>query len=139
MAGPPMYSIEQVAELLGLHVRTVRNYVRDGRLKAVRIGKQYRVAPEDLERFTGRPAAPATRHVGVSSVVDIEGVDRALADRLTTLLMAMPANHRGDDAPPLRIESVHDPARSRLKIIVLGGLETSAELFAVLGAVLENT
>ena len=39
-----MYSVEQVADLLGLHVRTVRGYVRDGRLKAVRIGKQYRIA-----------------------------------------------------------------------------------------------
>ena len=35
-----LYSVEQVAEHLGLHVRTVRNYVRDGRLKAVRIGKR---------------------------------------------------------------------------------------------------
>ena len=38
-----LYSVEQVAEQLGLHVKTVRNYVRDGRLKAVRIGKQYRM------------------------------------------------------------------------------------------------
>lgn len=50
------YSVDQVAELLDLHVRTVRGYVRDGRLKATRIGKQYRIAREDLEAFTGRPA-----------------------------------------------------------------------------------
>ncbi|MGW4297601.1 helix-turn-helix domain-containing protein, partial [Micromonospora chersina] len=29
-----MYSVEQVAELLGLHVRTVRGYIRAGRLHA---------------------------------------------------------------------------------------------------------
>ena len=57
-----LYSVEQVAAQLGLHVRTVRNYVRDGRLKGVRIGKQYRIAREDLEALTGhRPAAPVTR------------------------------------------------------------------------------
>ncbi len=50
-----MYSVEEVAARLGLHVRTVRNYVRDGRLKAVRIGKQYRIAAADLEELTGRP------------------------------------------------------------------------------------
>jgi len=33
-----LYSVEQVADLLNLHVRTVRNYVRESRLKAVRIG-----------------------------------------------------------------------------------------------------
>jgi excisionase family DNA binding protein len=31
----PPYSVERVANLLGLHVKTVRTYVRDGRLKAV--------------------------------------------------------------------------------------------------------
>ena len=56
-----LYSVEQVAERLGLHVRTVRNYVRDGRLKAVRIGKQYRIAREHLDALTGQPAtAPGT-------------------------------------------------------------------------------
>ena len=51
------FSVDQVAQRLGLHVRTVRNYVRDGRLKAVRIGKQYRIARSDLEELTGRSAA----------------------------------------------------------------------------------
>ena len=63
-----LYSVEQVAERLGLHVRTVRNYVRDGRLKAVRIGKQYRIAREDLEALTGHPAAaPGTESEHASS------------------------------------------------------------------------
>ena len=47
-------SVEQVAESLGLHVRTVRDYVRGGRLKAVRIGKQYRIARADLDALTGQ-------------------------------------------------------------------------------------
>ena len=45
--------MEQVAERLGLHVKTVRGYVREGRLKAVRIGKQYRISRQDLEALTG--------------------------------------------------------------------------------------
>ena len=35
-----LYSAEQVAGMLNLHVKTVRRYVRDGRLKAKRIGKE---------------------------------------------------------------------------------------------------
>ncbi|HEX2286751.1 MAG TPA: helix-turn-helix domain-containing protein, partial [Mycobacterium sp.] len=50
-----LYSAEDVAQRLGLHVRTVRGYVRDGRLKAVRIGKQYRIRHADLEAFVGTP------------------------------------------------------------------------------------
>src|SRR5260370_1938722 len=81
IATQDLYSVEQVAAQLGLHVRTVRNYVRDGRLKAVRIGKQYRIAREDLEALTGHPAAapgspsePAPCHVDGSSIVQIEAL-----------------------------------------------------------------
>ncbi|MEE3921927.1 helix-turn-helix domain-containing protein [Micromonospora sp. BRA006-A] len=56
-----MYSVEQVADLLGLHVRTVRGYIRSGRLRATRIGKQYRIARADLDALTGRPTAAARR------------------------------------------------------------------------------
>src|SRR6186997_487632 len=90
-----LYSVEQVAAQLGLHVRTVRNYVRDGRLKAVRIGKQYRIARTDLEELTGRTlsTAPAqdtqrSRRVEASCVVQIEPISAADAHRLTTLLGA---------------------------------------------------
>ena len=61
-----LYSVGEVAELLGLHVRTVRNYVREGRLKAVRIGKQYRISKEDFAALTGRPVDGTARtpHTG---------------------------------------------------------------------------
>src|SRR5580704_4771219 len=90
-----LYSVEQVAAQLGLHVRTVRNYVRDGRLKAVRIGKQYRIAREHLEALTGHAeAAPGPdsetppRHVEVSSIVQIEAISFDAASRVTNALVA---------------------------------------------------
>ncbi len=56
----------------------------DGRLKAVRIGRQYRIAREDLEAFMGGAAEPAAeaagrRHVEASrgSVPDLSGRARA--------------------------------------------------------------
>ncbi|MGW2922528.1 helix-turn-helix domain-containing protein [Streptomyces angustmyceticus] len=138
-----LYSVEQVAERLGLHVRTIRNYVRDGRLPAVRIGKQYRIAHEDLEAFTGRPAStsgdPAgrPRHTEVSSIVEIDAVDATTAHRVTTLLVGAAA-HRGPGDEPLRIETAYDAERSRMKVIVLGGLADTARLFDYLEGVLAS-
>ncbi|MEU8167794.1 helix-turn-helix domain-containing protein [Micromonospora sp. NPDC049004] len=131
-----MYSVEQVADRLGLHVRTVRGYIRSGRLRAVRIGKQYRIAASDLDALTGRPPAPnVAGQAEVSSIVQIDGVDRAAADRLGTLVLAS-VNTGHDPARPLRVQTVHDDDRRRLKIIILGDPAGTAEVLHLLDAVL---
>ena len=139
-----MYSVDQVAAQLGLHVRTVRNYIREGRLKAVRIGKQYRIAREHLEALTGRPAsAPATesqplrRYVEVSSIVQIEAIGFDAASRVTNALMAA-AKGRSADDEPLRIDTIHDQERGRLKVILTGSIATTASLLKFMNAYLES-
>jgi excisionase family DNA binding protein len=137
-----LLSVEEVAALLGLHVRTVRGYVRGGRLRAVRIGKQYRIARADLEALTGQPvAAPErvrrSRHAEVSSVVQVDAIDPDAASRVTnTLLAAVKGRDAGDQ--PLRIDAIHDPERGRLKVIVTGGLATSAGLLRLIAALVEG-
>ncbi|MET8356351.1 helix-turn-helix domain-containing protein [Micromonospora sp. NPDC005171] len=132
-----MYSVEQVADRLGLHVRTVRGYIRSGRLRAVRIGKQYRIAAGDLDTLTGQtPATTPTRgQAEVSSIVQVDGVDRAAADRLGTLVLTS-ANTGHDQANPLRVQTVYDEHRHRMKIIILGDPAATAELLHLLDAVL---
>ncbi|MFF0254273.1 helix-turn-helix domain-containing protein [Micromonospora zamorensis] len=132
-----MYSVEQVADRLGLHVRTVRSYIRSGRLRAVRIGKQYRIAASDLDALTGQapPTTSVARQAEVSSIVQIDGVDRAAADRLGTLVLTS-ANTGHDQANPLRVQTVYDEQRHRMKIIILGDPAATAELLHLLDAVL---
>jgi excisionase family DNA binding protein len=139
-----LYSVGQVAQRLGLHVRTVRNYVRDGGLKAVRIGKQYRIAREDLEAFTGRPVTVSARdtgrrhrHVEVSSIVQIDAIAPDQANRMTTLLMGASKGPREDDEP-LRVETIYDEERARLKIILVGSLKANAGLFELIALRLET-
>jgi excisionase family DNA binding protein len=137
-----MYSVEQVAERLSLHPRTVRGYIRTGRLRAVRIGKQYRISQADLDALTGgapRKAAPSPGRprVEVSSIVQLDGVDRAAADRLGTLVLAM-ANTGGNPAEPLRVQTVHDEEWQRMKIVILGGVAETAELLRLVHAVLDG-
>jgi excisionase family DNA binding protein len=139
-----LYSVDQVAARLGLHVRTVRNYVRNGRLRAVRIGKQYRIAREDLEALTGRPAtAPLTgsetlrRHVEVSSIVQIEALTSESASRVTNALMAS-VKGRPETDEPLRIDTIYDKERARLKVILTGSIGTTTSLLKFINAYLED-
>ena len=135
-----LYSVEQVAELLGLHVRTVRNYVRDGALKAVKIGKQYRIARADLEAMTGKPAADAVRrhrHVEVSSIVEIDAIGVDAANRLTIGLTAA-VKSRDPSDQLLRIDTIYDETRARLKLILTGGIATVTGLLRLAAVYLEQ-
>jgi len=42
---------KQVAEILQIHTLTIYNYIRQGKLDAIRLGRSYRITPEDLARF----------------------------------------------------------------------------------------
>jgi len=42
---------EQVAQILQVHVLTIYSYIRRGKLDAIRLGRSYRIIPEDLTRF----------------------------------------------------------------------------------------
>lgn len=51
-----MYTLKQAAAQLGVSYNTIRNACLDGRLKCLRIGRQfgrgtYRIAPADLDAF----------------------------------------------------------------------------------------
>lgn len=137
-------SVEQVADRLGLHVRTVRAYIRHGKLPAVRIGKQYRISPADLATFTGRPGAdrsapgdPAAATTGprieASTVIDVDGISQEAADRLATLLVAGAQLSRG-----LQLRTIHDERRRRLKVIVLGDPAATAEVLRTLDEIVEG-
>ncbi|WP_083869429.1 helix-turn-helix domain-containing protein [Nocardia niigatensis] len=129
-----MYSAEQVAAILGLHVRTVRGYVRDGRLPAVRMGKQYRISERDLRAFTGVvPDEPiSTPRVHVSSVVHIDDVDRLAMDRITARLAATAI---GDSSVPvqLNVHWTYDESSCRLTIFVVGDPESAAAVIRLIG------
>jgi len=131
------YSIDEVAERLGLHVRTVRNHVRDGKLKAVRIGKQYRIAREDLEALTGRAPARRTRYSEASSIVTIDALPRELADRVSTSLTAS-AKSRDEGDQRLRIDTFYDEERASLKVIITGGIATTASLLKFIDVLLQQ-
>ncbi|WP_040807255.1 helix-turn-helix domain-containing protein [Nocardia concava] len=137
-----LYSVEEVAERLGLHVRTVRGYVRDGKLPATRIGKQYRINRADLEAFTGLPAPEAgsiarQRYSEVSSIVEVDGVDQSTADRVSTLLTGT-AGNRFANEQPLRVQTFYDRERARLKVILVGGLGDTARLLEYMEGVLAS-
>jgi excisionase family DNA binding protein len=141
---PALLSVEQVAGILTLNVRTIRNYVRSGSLKATRIGKQYRIGLADLEAFTGRPVeshvervlSPGGR-VEVSSVINMEGVTPALASRITNMLMAT-ANVLRSIEQPVAVSTTYDVQLDRMRVLLAADLKSTRDFLSMINAVLEE-
>jgi excisionase family DNA binding protein len=129
-----LLSVEQVATALGVHVRTVRRYLREGRLKGIRIGKQYRIAAADLVQLTGTEAVLAqqpvsrVRHSEASSVVQIDAIAREEAMRVMNGIGGAIKGRDKHSDTPLRVDTVYDEVRARLKIIITGSLSTTVGL-----------
>lgn len=52
-AFPRMFSLTEVADRLGVSERTLRRMIVEGRLRAIKIGAQWRVNQGELERLMG--------------------------------------------------------------------------------------
>ena len=60
---PPIMTIDETATYLNLHPLTVRRLAREGEIPAVKIGRQWRVKRELLDRWL---EANSMQNVGVS-------------------------------------------------------------------------
>lgn len=43
------YTIEELAKLLKVHKNTIRNAIKDGRIKAEKFGQQWRIRKKDIQ------------------------------------------------------------------------------------------
>jgi excisionase family DNA binding protein len=101
------YTIYQVADQLEMSHKTIRNFISDGRLKASKVGKQWRIAEADLESFMNQGESRADRpeesltnitfelqsegtedKIKVSTVLDINQQDKEQFMRLSNTLLA---------------------------------------------------
>lgn len=46
-----MKTIYEVAELFGVHWQTVRNWIKEGKIRAIKIERTVRIPDEEIERL----------------------------------------------------------------------------------------
>ncbi len=95
------YTVEQISSMLDMHPKTIQRYIREGRLRAVKIGKAWRVTGHDLSAFTEQQpdtsSLSTAADVTVSAVADIADLDQQasmrIVDALTAALNAKPPSY----------------------------------------------
>lgn len=95
------YSVEQIAEMLNMHPKTIQKYLREGKLRAAKIGKNWRVSGHELSLFMEGEKIGAnkaeenssimreTEKIKVSSVIDVTVSGKEEAIRIVNGMTAV--------------------------------------------------
>ena len=144
-----LYSVEKVAELLGLHQKTVLRYIKEGKLKANKVGGRWRVHGNDLSSFVGfkemtetdiprqqKPKAEITPEPWVSTVVNAENIDREESIRISNTLVAI-ANSSSEQNNRSRIDAVYFEEELKIQILIWGTLDFTSQILKVVEGLLK--
>lgn len=125
-------TVEQAAEELGLHPKTVLRHIHEGRLSATKIGKSYRIDRGTLDTFggivTGRSGPAAD--VRATCVVEIADISPEGAERMASLLNAASMTDEARTAP-IHLSTAFDPTSRNLKVVVVASPSDAAKLLGL--------
>ena len=127
------YSVEQISQMLGMHAKTIQRYIREGKLRANKIGKAWRVSGHDLSVFVegANPAQKqAVASVGkspidrimVSSVVDIDVADKDESNDIINMLTAA-LNNKPPEYGKSTMNAQYNEDENKLRIMLWGNIQ----------------
>jgi excisionase family DNA binding protein len=120
-----LLTVDRVAEALELHPRTIRRFIREGRLKAKKLGKEWRVLRGDLDAFTGNERDDGAQvgsieeRVHVTAVVDISVASEHEADRIFTTMLAA-VTGKGPEFGAVHYQSLYLAEEKKARLLFWG-------------------
>ncbi len=138
------YSPDEVAVLVGLHVRTIRRFIREGRLKAAQVGKQYRITRSELEKLVGSNREQKSaetynrlRRIVISTTVDIDAIGQEEQERLVSLLISAFQSLNGEQSSR-RFDSIYYAEEERLRLLINADLDSTNVVLGLMREVLKD-
>lgn len=141
------YTINQVAEILDMHHKTIRNFISEGKLSASKVGKQWRISEEDIHLFMEKSKELTEKDdilefsvnekeshfektkINVSAVIDIEEIDKEQYMRISNTLIAI-MNSKDPDLKNSTINLKYYENYTRLKILLWGEVKFMEEMLS---------
>jgi excisionase family DNA binding protein len=138
------YTVEQISEMLGMHPKTIQRYIREGKLRAGKVGKGWRVAGHDLSVFmeSVKTAGPedslsAEERVQISSVADIRVRDRDDAVRIVNTLTAV-LNSKPPEYGRSSMHTQYIEAEGKVRVTLWGGVRFTEAVMGSIAALLQQ-
>ncbi|WP_026885556.1 helix-turn-helix domain-containing protein [Clostridium beijerinckii] len=155
------YTIDKVAEILGMHHKTIRKFITEGKLAASKVGKQWRISGHDLSLFmeknnvninnkktsdessidfltNGDVKETEKQKINVSTVVDINDVDKEQYFRISNTLIAV-MNCKDPKMGKSTINMKYDEKENRLRVLLWGNVSFIEEMLKSISMLVEQT
>ncbi len=129
-----IYTVDQVAKLLGLKAKTIRKYIAEGKLKAEKIGKQWRIEEKQLsdlmnidenlqkkddEIHHSIPREKLSDKINVSAVVEIKVKNEEEASNICNMIIAM-LNSKDSEMGNSSFKSIYNKKDNSVKLLLWG-------------------
>ena len=130
------YSAAEVAELLGIHQKTIQVFIREGKLKGTKIGRAWKIHVDDLKNYAHAELAPdpsqlsrsrasedslipIDERVSVSAVIELKDAGEREISRITNTLIAV-LNGKDPSWGKSRYDYFYEPETSTARFILYG-------------------
>lgn len=149
------YTINEVAELLDMHHKTIRKFITDGSLKANKVGKQWRISENDLNSFmkvnknkdiheghnlefsvSETPANIKKARINVSTVIDIEEINKEQYMRISNMLIAI-MNCKDAEMNNSTINMKYHEEENKLRVLLWGQVKFIEEMLSTVSMLVE--
>ena len=144
------YTIDQIADILGMHHKTIRKFITEGKLRANKVGKQWRISGHDLSLFMEDnnvniksnnklesekiefsngdvDSNNRTSKINVSTVIDINEVDIEEHRRISNTILAL-MNSKDSKMSNSTINIKYYKSDKNLKVMLWGNIEFTNEM-----------
>ncbi|GFZ32584.1 2-hydroxyacid dehydrogenase [Clostridium zeae] len=154
-----LYTIDQVAEILGMHHKTIRKFITEGKLRASKVGKQWRISGHDLSLFMENSDIQVEKKkeeesliefstdkinksdnqnkINVSSVVDINQLNIDEYNRISNSLLAI-MNSKDPNLGLSTIKMQYSEKENRLRVLLWGDIKFTEEILKFIELLMER-
>ena len=126
------YSVEKISDLLELHPKTIQRYIREGKIKAKKVGKAWRVSGHDLSTFVefsdpsiiekkSKMYKKTGEKIMVSSVADIDVMSMDEAMNIVNMLTAT-MNARRPEYRKATMNAQYIESELRVRVMLYGNV-----------------
>ncbi|MDK2964953.1 MAG: hypothetical protein PWP53_565 [Lacrimispora sp.] len=138
-----------------MHHKTIRNFITEGKLRAVKVGKQWRISHDDLRSFMDKnkeytdkeqivefstnetQISTASRSINVSTVIDIEHIDKDQYMRVSNTLIAI-MNGKGSEFENSTVKVKYYESYNKVMILLWGDVTFIEEMLSTISMLVER-